>query len=211
MDDMKMEAGWMENIRCWGGDLSRAKHWFDYLVAQYTSSDRKYHSLDHVSSMLDLAEEYKSKIDNWCAFYLAIWFHDVVQNGTALSEMLSAQKCIEAIADLKLSANAKEAIDLILATKEHQGCSSFDAGLFVDMDLAVLGFSRKEYQKYARQCRAEYKIPDRLYQGGRAKVLMDFLQRKHIYQTSAFRKRFECRARQNIHWELEAMAKGVPS
>lgn len=204
-----MEASWMNNMRSWGSDPQRSKGWIDYLVGQYTSKERKYHSLNHIAFMLELAEKNKGRIKNWSAFYLAIWFHDVIQNRSQMNETLSAKKCVEAIDDLNLSANAEEAIGLILATKHHDKSSSDDAKLFIDLDLAILGSPWHEYQQYARQCRAEYKLPDYLYRHGRAKVLKRFLHREHIYKTSVFRKKLENQARSNLEWEIEAIEIGV--
>ena len=208
METKSMETNWMNNLRCWGGDTRHAKQWFDYLVAQYTSQERKYHSLSHIEFMLDLAAKIRGRVTNWRAFYLAIWFHDVIQNSSKLNEMLSAQKCLEAIEDLNLAHGDREAIDLILATEGHDRARSDDAKLFIDLDLAILGSPRHEYKQYARQCRAEYKLPEFIYRHGRAKVLKRFLQREHIYQTPIFRKTLEENARNNLAWELEAMNKG---
>jgi len=161
-----LEANWKQNLDCWGGNSFQAKRWFAYLVEQYTAKERKYHSLNHVIYMLSLAETFKTKVHNWRAFYLAIWFHDAIQN--------------------KLTDNEKQS-------------ESSDAKLFVDLDLAILGSSKEEYRRYARQCRAEYKIPNFLYRR----------EREHIYQSDLFRKRFEHQAQKNLNWEIAGLKKGV--
>lgn len=204
-----LETNWKQNVKCWGGNSFQAQRWFAYLVKQYTSKERKYHSLNHVIYMLSLAEKFKANVHNWMAFYLAIWFHDAIQNKLKANEKLSAQKCLEAIDELNLPADAHEAAQLILATESHRASESSDAKLFVDLDLAILGSSKEEYRRYARQCRAEYKIPNFLYRRGRIKVLEKFLQREHIYQSDLFRKRYEYQAQKNLNWEVEALKKGV--
>lgn len=203
-----LEETWKQNLKCWGGNSFQVKRWFSYLVKQYTSKERKYHSLNHVIYMLNLAEKFKTKVHNWKAFYLAIWFHDAIQNKLIDNEKLSAQKCLEAIDELNLSDDAREAVQLILATESHGKRESSDAKLFIDLDLAILGSSKKEYRRYARQCRAEYKIPNFLYRRGRINVLEKFIERAHIYQSDLFQNKYEHQARINLSWEVAALKKG---
>jgi len=203
-----LEAKWKQNIGCWGGSSFQAKRWFDYLAKQYTDKERKYHSLNHVIYMFNLAEEFKTRVNNWKAFYLAIWFHDTIQNKLTANEKQSAQKCLEAIEELKLPADAREAAPLILATESHGKSDSSDAKLFVDLDLAILGSCKKEYRQYAQQCRAKYKVPNFLYRRGRIRILEKFLQRTQIYQSNLLRKRFEHQARINLTLEIGELKKG---
>ncbi len=202
-----LEASWSRNIDRWGGNSLQAERWFRFLVRQYTSKERQYHSLNHVIHLLLLAEKYKAAINNRQAFYIAIWFHDVIQNRFTANEKVSAQMCLEAIGDLELSSEANEAAELILATEDHMSTKSSDERLFVDLDLAILGSSREEYSQYAKQCRDEYNLPGGQYCRGRIRILKSFLQRDYLYQTSVFRKTFEYQARQNIAWEIDALTK----
>jgi len=204
-----LEANWKQNLDCWGGNSFQTKRWFAYLVKQYTAKERKYHSLNHVIYMLSLAETFKTKVHNWRAFYLAIWFHDAIQNKLTDNEKQSAHKCLEAIDELNLPADARGAAQLILATESHSVRESSDVKLFVDLDYAILGSSKDDSRRYARQCRAEYKIPNFLYRRGRIKVLEKFLKREHIYQSELFRKSFEHQAQKNLNWEIYRLKKGV--
>ena len=71
------------------------------------------------------------------------------------------------------------------------------------MDLAILGTTSNQYQKYAVAIRKEYNyLSDRDYQVGRKKVLNQFLARKKIYYTDYFYQRLESIARNNIRAEI---------
>ena len=66
---------------------------------------------------------------------------------------------------------------------------------------------RHHHQQQQQQIRQEYAwVSEQDYRIGRSKVLQSFLQRKVIYQTDYFRKRFEQQARMNIQTALEGLA-----
>jgi len=209
LDIEALKADWTKTIGKWCEDKVTIKYWVNYLVRQHSSSDRKDHTLKHVHFMLNLAYQNRCRVDNWLALYLAIWFHDAVQNQSGQNEKFSAQKCTEAINDLGLPDSSREANGLILATTNHDPDISNDAKLLMDLDLAILGSDSAEYEQYARQCRAEFTVPNWLYRLGRARVLNRFLKRKNIYMTRLFRASLEKKARRNLRWELEIMKKGV--
>lgn len=202
-----LKADWTTTIGAWSEDDVKIEYWFSYLVRQYSSIDRKYHTLKHVQFMLNLAYQNRGRINNWLAVYLAIWFHDVVQNQSGQNEKLSAHKCLEVIKDLNLPESAMRATNLILTTINHEPGTCSDAKVLVDLDLAILGSDSSEYAQYARQCRAEYNVPNCVYRLGRARVLKQILKRENIYTTRAFRKSLEKKARRNLRKELDALEK----
>ena len=74
----------------------------------------------------------------------------------------------------------------------------------VDIDLAILGSDRREYETYAAAIRKEYQfVRDPEYQKGRSLVLRSFLDRPFIYHTKRFREELELAARSNLEWEIE--------
>ena len=84
-----------------------------------------------------------------------------------------------------------------------------DELLIVDIDLAVLGAPRGDYDAYRRAIRREYEmVPDDAFRAGRAKVLRHFFERP-IYRTSCF-ERLEAQARGNLAWELQLLNSGEP-
>ena len=92
---------------------------------------------------------------------------------------------------------------MILATREHLPQPTPDANLLLDFDLAILGATWEEYQKYSQQIREEYCMyPDAAYRQGRRQVLQHFLSREYIYHTPLMRRKLEFQARQNVTQEM---------
>jgi len=117
---------------------------------------------------------------------------------------------------------------LILATETHQvvmeysdtegdvcGSSALvDVDLqatFLDIDMAVLGKSRKAYFAYAYLIRQEYQhVPRQVYCKKRAEILENFsLARTTIYISSIFQELLEVQAMENLMAEIEMLKKGT--
>lgn len=95
-------------------------------------------------------------------------------------------------------------VNMILATKSHDRSDDSDTNYLIDADLAILGKSPYDYQKYTEQIREEYYIyPDFMYNSGRKKALLHFLDMEAIYKTEHFFKKHEEQARINIKNELD--------
>ena len=76
----------------------------------------------------------------------------------------------------------------------------------IDADLAILGMTPHDYQRYASQVRNEFSVyPDFIYKNGRRKVLAHFLNKTRIYQSNEFFEKYESTARQNLLAELEEL------
>lgn len=95
---------------------------------------------------------------------------------------------------------------MILATKNHELSADNDTNYLLDADLAILGQTLDDYQKYTEQIREEYSIyPDFMYNSGRKKVLNYFLDMDEIYKTPYFKKNYEQKARVNIKNDLSEL------
>jgi predicted metal-dependent HD superfamily phosphohydrolase len=95
---------------------------------------------------------------------------------------------------------------LILVTKTHEpeAAGVPDGGLMVDVDLAILGQPRAEFQAYDRAIREEYAwVPTEIYEEKRREVLQRFLLRPRLYQTDFFFGKYEAQARANLAWRLD--------
>lgn len=95
---------------------------------------------------------------------------------------------------------------MILPTKQHEISDNNNTNYLTDADLAILGGSPYDYQKYSEQIREEYATyPDFMYNNGRRKALQHFLQVERIFKTNYFSGKFEKQARINIANEPEEL------
>eukprot|EP00758_Cryptobia_borreli_P003916 Tbor_TRINITY_DN4060_c0_g1::TRINITY_DN4060_c0_g1_i1::g.11790::m.11790 len=112
-------------------------------------------------------------------------------------------------------------------------CEETDAGLFLDMDLAILGAQRSRYEQYSQEIRSEYcHFPLLDFVNGRTKILNMFLEhlvggrdkeseqenisieerptqdeREPLYKTPLFRKWFNNQTESNLVWEIDVLSK----
>ena len=76
----------------------------------------------------------------------------------------------------------------------------------LDADLAILGKDWETYENYIKQIRKEYSIyPDFLYNLGRKKILIHFLEFEEIFKTEHFKAKYEKIARENIQKEISML------
>ena len=133
------------------------------LVRIYTGPDRHYHNLDHIKTLLALAEAHAGEFTDGEAVEAAIWFHDAVYDtrkadNEAESAKLATQVLAGAVAEERLEFIAA----MIRASAKHgipdamQGATAKDCALFLDMDLAILGSPVGEFDAYERAVRLEY-------------------------------------------------------
>jgi predicted metal-dependent HD superfamily phosphohydrolase len=183
---------------------------FDQISKAYNSKSRHYHNLNHISTLLESAEECRNKIADPDSLLFAIWFHDIVYKATASdNEEKSALSAQKFLSDLKVpQGKINKVCQMILATKNHMDLPNnidSDTEFFLDFDLKILGAERTAYIEYTKQIRQEYRlIPAFLYKPGRKKVLEKFLKADHLYKTAEFRIH-EKQARENIQFEIEQL------
>lgn len=183
---------------------------WEALASHYGESHRHYHNLAHIGASLSLLDEVLS---GEAAFAIegAIWFHDVIYDPLAkYNEVASAALFSDLLGEVLDIALLEQIERLILATDFRTGPDgSADESVMVDIDLAILGAPRPDYDTYRKAIRREYSsVPDEAFRAGRAKVLRHFLERL-IYLTPAFAGR-EAPARENLAWELALLEAGEP-
>jgi predicted metal-dependent HD superfamily phosphohydrolase len=190
---------------CLPSDLSRttvANAWQD-LVTRYSEPHRYYHTLAHISSLLDLSA---ALIPESAALQLAIWYHDSVYDPhSPENEQASADYFTRALGAQLDNALVEDVVRLILATDHRRPRGkAHDEQLIIDLDLTILAQSREEYAAYSASIRREYGfVPDPEYRRGRSAFLSRFLEHQ-IYTTSAFQP-LEAAARDNLLWELRGL------
>ena len=169
------------------------------IISRYNSEGRFYHTIQHISEMLNLAKEHGNQISNHLLF-LAIIFHDLVYDPKSNTNEEDSVKAFED-SGIKLSeANANHVKKLIMVTKNHMTDKSDWQNLMVDMDLAILGSDMVRFNEYERQIRNEYGfVSDELYNAGRLDFVKKLLSRPTIYLTKTFQEKYEAKARENLN------------
>lgn len=183
----------------------KAVRWNE-LKKAYTKEERYYHNLTHLTEMLTCFDHYKMELKSPREVGYAIFYHDFIYKSTRKdNELKSAEHALD-ILPTKASLDKQLVYDMIIATKDHVSSGTGDESWLIDFDLRILGKDWECYQIYCRQIRKEYRIyPDFLYNPGRKKALLHFLEKKYIFQTQTFRTLYEEKARVNIQNEINQL------
>ena len=172
------------------------------LQTRYGESGRHYHTLEHVAFCLD---QLATTAFDTPLLRLALYYHDVLYDPCGDdNDLLSACLATERLTNLGLP-DSKTAVvyDLIRATDHGNSPPVPHSDLICDIDLAILGASPADYEKYAANIRREYLwLPDSKFNRGRMNILLAFLERPAVYQTPEFQKKFEDQARINLTNEV---------
>jgi predicted metal-dependent HD superfamily phosphohydrolase len=174
---------------------------------EYTSSNRHYHTLNHLDNLLTELADNKEKFASWDVIVFAIAYHDVVYNTLkSNNEEKSAEFARKELTKISVPENLVIRCEqLILATKKHT-YADFETNLFTDADLSILGATPEVYKLYSNQIRKEFSIyPDLVYNPGRRKVLKHFLDMEKIFKTNEFAIAYESKARINLQTELNSL------
>ncbi|PMB26142.1 hypothetical protein CEN47_16175 [Fischerella thermalis CCMEE 5319] len=206
---------WWQLLQSFAVEQNAAEEAFSQLVAAYSTPGRYYHTLEHIYHVLSTIETLQNQVQDLPAIQFAAWFHDVVYDTQAQdNEQRSASYAVEVLGSLQIphSIIARVA-SLILGTKHHQvEPDDFDAQVFLDADLEILGSNPQRYHQYARLIRQEYLwMPDVEYATGRKQVLHQFLHRDRIYLTNLMFHKFESSARQNLQAEIMRLEQISPA
>jgi len=197
-----------------GTTVRIAESWSAAMVRRYSEPQRHYHTLAHIWTLLACLDAHRSTIADNVAVELAVFFHDWIYDPQATDN--EAKSVIEfqtfaseAGLDTEL---IRKVTQLVEATVKHaigehvRAEESGDLKLFLDFDMAVLGWEWEQYAEYATQIRREYAFyEEKEYKTGRAKVLKGFLERERLYFSDQFYREREEVARQNIKREIELL------
>lgn len=202
---------WIELSEKYFKDTSDIGLLWDKIKNNYSSKNRYYHNLFHIASMLELASENKSEIQNYDELLFAIWFHDIIYTSTSKkNEEKSAEFANSVLQNIStVHMNAHNIYQLIISTKKHQVLleENTDNAFLLDFDLSILGATWDDYKIYVQNIRKEYKIyPDFLYNPARKKVLLSFLDREKLFFTNKYQGLLEKKARLNLTKELELLS-----
>ncbi len=179
------------------------------VLRRYAEPHRRYHTLQHLEECLVLFERHRALAQRPGEVAIALWFHDAVYETTrGGNERASADWARAALDDEGVADVVAGRVDeLVMATRHESLPATPDAGLLVDIDLAILGAPRARFDEYEHQIRAEYAhVPDPVFREKRAEVLRSFLDRPAIYTTPALHDRLEAAARANLARAIAALA-----
>lgn len=197
---------WTKLVSEYTADKEIGALYWEEICKNYTHPSRYYHNLEHIESMVNELNYVKNQIEDFDSLLFSVYYHDIVYDATSTqNEEESARIAKERMAELGCSEEKIRRVGAqILATKSHKTGQNHDTDYILDADLAVLGRDWKDYREYAQKIRKEYHVyPDILYNPGRKKVLIHFLNLPRIFKTDHFYNIYEQNARENMQRELE--------
>ena len=188
------------------------------LLTRYSEPHRAYHNLGHVVSMLDdmtLLDEDEANSSSVAAIALATWFHDAVYDTAkahpriASNEARSAFLAEGKMKEMGLASNMILRVkDLIMATNHTFVPTDRSAKVVVELDLAILGKSKREFDAYEAGIRKEYSwVPWPDFSRVRKATLEKFLARDPLFSTPSLRKKYESAAEKNLSRSVRRLLK----
>jgi predicted metal-dependent HD superfamily phosphohydrolase len=181
-----------------------------WVLEQHEAQGRAHHNVRHLQDMLAFAASRQYAVErkdfcDWKVVNGAILFHDIDP-----SEERSAEIAKEKLAPYLTPEQLDKVVAYILDSEKHEPSDPEDPDLllFLDADMAILGWPPEAYDEYAANIREEYRqYSDEEYAAGRREVLQGFLDdREHIYLIPAVREELEDQARENIARELSSLS-----
>ncbi|GAA2647517.1 HD domain-containing protein [Paractinoplanes durhamensis] len=180
----------------------------EYLLSRWAEPQRHYHTVAHLSAVLDVVGRYAELAPHPERVLLAAWMHDAVYDPRALgdaNERDSAEFAGGLLATLGVPDEvASDVARLVGLTAGHAtGDDDPDGELLCDADLAILASDDEAYAAYTAAIRREYAhVPDDAFKDGRAQVLKALLELPTIYRLEPLRAQWESKARANLEREL---------
>lgn len=173
----------------------------DEIVTSYSEPHRHYHTLVHLEQLFAALE--RVGCDDVAVLW-SVWYHDIVYRPSrADNEAKSARIAEQRLQVVGLGADLIAQISSFIEATEHHQTDDALCQLFLDADMAILGVSAAEYQRYTQQVAKEFKrVPKFLYRRGRKAFVKKVLAEETIFKTPEFKRDFEAQARQNLNWEL---------
>ncbi|UGY92094.1 hypothetical protein [Streptomyces gobiensis] len=179
------------------------------LLARWAEPQRRYHTTEHLITVLDHIAELAAHAADPDAVLLAAWFHDAVYRpDRSENEERSAALAERALTQAGVPTDrTAEVARLVRLTVTHNPAEGDTNGeVLCDADLAVLAGTPEEYATYAAAVREEYAfVPDELFLPGRAAVLRQLLGLPRLFRTPYGQRHWEHTARRNLTTELELL------
>ena len=184
----------------------------NYLLGRWAEPQRQYHTVEHLSAVLDVVDRLSGLAPHPDRVRLAAWLHDAVYDPRALgdaNERDSAEFAEGLLSTLgapeEVAADVARLVSLTAGHATEDGDE--DGALLCDADLAILAGDEERYTAYTQAIRREYAhVSDDAFRGGREQVLKALLELPSIYRLAPLREAWEETARANLTRELAALA-----
>ncbi len=184
----------------------------DNLLARWQEPQRRYHTLAHLTAVLDHVDVLEEYADDPDVVRLAAWFHDAVYlPDRSENEERSARLAERALPEAGVPAGkTAEVARLVRLTVTHSPAGDDrDGQVLCDADLAILASPPSAYAAYTAAVRQEYHfVPDDAFREGRAAILRQLLDLPRLFHTPHGRREWEATARYNLTGELEMLSPG---
>ncbi|PZT69225.1 hypothetical protein DN402_19435 [Streptomyces sp. SW4] len=182
----------------------------DNLLARWREPQRRYHTLAHLTAVLDHVDLLREHAADPDAVRLAAWFHDAVYlPERSENEERSARLAERALPEAGVpEATTAEVARLVRLTVSHDPADGDRNGqVLCDADLAVLASPPSAYAAYTAAVREEYHfVPNDAFRSGRAAVLRQLLALPRLFRTPYGQREWEATARYNLTAELEMLS-----
>ncbi|GAA0921849.1 hypothetical protein GCM10009549_41190 [Streptomyces thermoalcalitolerans] len=182
----------------------------DNLLRRWQEPQRRYHTLTHLTAVLDHIDLLEGYADDPDVVRLAAWFHDAVYRPErSENEERSARLAERALPEAGVSAGkTAEVARLVRLTVTHDPADGDrDGQVLCDADLAILAAPPSAYAAYTAAVREEYHfIPGAAFREGRAAVLRRLLALPALFRTPYGAEHWEAAARHNLTSELETLS-----
>ncbi|MFI1568818.1 hypothetical protein ACH4ZX_38360 [Streptomyces sp. NPDC020490] len=199
----------LEGVRCGAGGPDPSPYAAN-LLARWQEPQRHYHTLAHLTAVLDhvdTLEEYAADAD---VVRLAAWFHDAVYlPDRSENEERSARLAERALPEAGVAADrTAEVARLVRLTVTHAPApGDANGAVLCDADLAVLAAPPSAYAAYTAAVREEYHfVPNDAFRAGRSDILRQLLSLPRLFHTPHGEREWEATARYNLTAELEMLS-----
>ncbi|MEU6382000.1 hypothetical protein ABZ847_00405 [Streptomyces bauhiniae] len=199
----------LEAARAPGGGPDPAPY-ADNLIARWAEPQRRYHTLAHLTAVLDRVDTLAEYADDPDLVRLAAWFHDAVYlPDRSENEERSARLAERALTEAGVpAAKVAEVARLVRLTVGHDPAGDDRNGqVLCDADLAILASAPSAYAAYTAEIREEYHfVPNDAFHEGRSAVLRQLLDLPQLFHTPYGSEHWEATARWNLAGELEMLS-----
>ncbi|MCV2463663.1 hypothetical protein OEB94_30800 [Streptomyces sp. ICN988] len=182
----------------------------DNLLARWQEPQRRYHTLAHLTAVLDHVDVLAEHADDVDVVRLAAWFHDAVYlPERSENEERSARLAERALPEAGVPAEkTAEVARLVRLTVTHAPAyDDRDGQVLCDADLAILASPPSAYAAYTAAVREEYHfVPNAAFRAGRAAILRQLLHLPALFHTPHGQREWEATARHNLTGELEMLS-----